>query len=237
LADGELGLYVVCDGVGGRASGEVASRETARLIWEWIKQEKDRLPKPEESLRPEHVGHLCHIVRSAIQNACYMVHSLGELDPAQKGMSTTASVVLIVGALCIIGQVGDSRVYLSRGGRVLQLTEDHTLINYQLKNGLISAEQARKSTAKNIITRAVGHRDYVEVDIHPVGLNEQDRIMLCSDGLHGYLDDVTEVETLMQLELNNAVQRAVNLANARGGHDNITALMVECVPSEGENAA
>ena len=228
LADPALGLFIVCDGVGGRASGEIASRETARLIWEWIKREDKLITRVGNAATDEDVSRLCQLVRGAIQNACYLVHSLGELDPDQKGMSTTASVVLIAGPIGIVGQVGDSRVYLTRAQQVFQLTEDHTLINFQLKHGLITPEEAQHSSARNIITRAVGHHDYVEVDVNPVALLPKDRLLLCSDGLYSYLDDMQEVTDLMlESEPEGAVAKAIELANERGGSDNITAMLVE----------
>lgn len=228
LADDRLGLFVVCDGVGGRSCGEVASRESARMIWEWVQRESADLPKENLKSNPEALAKLRHVMRSAIQNACYLVHSLGELDPTQKGMSTTASAVLIVDEVAIVGQVGDSRVYLSRDNEVVQVTEDHTLINFQLKHGLITPEQAATSKAKNVITRAVGHHDYVEVDVHAIQLRAKDRLLLCSDGLYSYLKTMEEVGAIMFHEdTEHAVTQAIAMANQRGGSDNITAMLVE----------
>lgn len=229
MADPELGLFIVCDGVGGRARGEVASHEAVDLIWEWIHREADEIRAAAKSVDPRVVQRLCAMVRGAIQNATYMLHSLGELNPDQRGMSTTASVLLVAGNIAVIGQVGDSRVYLARNGSVSQLTEDHTLINFQLKHGLITAEQAKTSRQKNVITRAVGHKDYVEVDTIPTPLFPGDRILLCSDGLHGYLDEDPEdaLGTFIHKDVKEAVLDAVRFANEKGGKDNITALLVE----------
>jgi protein phosphatase len=114
-----------------------------------------------------------------------------------------------------------------RQGKVAQLTEDHTLINYQLKHGLITPEAAAKSRARNVITRAVGHKDYVEVDTLPIPLFAGDRIVLCSDGFHGYVEDVEEMRFMLDLPVEDAVLEAIRFANAKGGKDNVTALMVE----------
>ncbi len=165
LADDQLGLFLVCDGVGGRARGEIASAETVELVWEWIKREEPLLrsaiaesqrplaagpgangtdgPDPRVKMSKDMIGRLGAMVRSAVQNACYMVHSMGEVDPAQRGMSTTASVVQFVGELIIVGQVGDSRVYLARNGEVTQLTEDHTWLNVQVHHGRLTPAEAR----------------------------------------------------------------------------------------------
>lgn len=227
LADPDLGVFVVADGVGGRAKGEIASQETVEFIWEWLKRNESVIQSIAGSNPVEHSARLCHLVRGAIQNACYMVHSMGELDPEQRGMSTTASVFLVCGNVGVVGQVGDSRVYLARGREVSQLTEDHTLINYQLKHGLITAEQAATSRARNVITRAVGHKDYVEVDTIPIPLFPGDRIVLCSDGLHGYIESPDDMRYFLDMDVEDAVLRAVAFANDQGGSDNITALMIE----------
>ena len=250
LGDDQLGLFLVCDGVGGRARGEIASAEAAEVIWEWIKGEDAllSLAKAESvantydvelvangstgttsrvTMFEDTIGRLGAMVRAAVQNASYMVHSIGEVDPVHRGMSTTASVVQFVGDRIVVGQVGDSRVYLARDGEVTQLTEDHTWINFQIKHGLLTREQALRSTGKNIITRALGLWPFVEVDIVVVPVQPGDRLLLCSDGLHAYLDSPTTLVDLFKLDVRDAAPAAIRHANACGGEDNITALFVE----------
>ena len=225
-ADGGLGLYIVCDGVGGRARGEIASEETSDLIWDWVKRE---LPRLREMPRGEHrQNRELSISRSAIQNACYLVHRMGELDPDRRGMSTTASVLLLDGDIGIVGQVGDSRVYRARDGEITQLTEDHTLVALQLKSGLITAEQAKTSRMKNLITRAIGQKDYVDVDVRGFNVTAEDRFLLCSDGLHEYLDSTQTLADLFSLDVYDGARQAIVLANEGGGKDNITALFIHC---------
>ena len=126
LADANLGLFVVCDGVGGRARGEIASQETVEFISDWVRSDTTDIEigktRPLDAAGVQRLGAL---VRGAVQNACYMVHSMGEMDPERRGMSTTASVALVVAGVAIVGWVGDSRVYLARGSEVTQLTDDH----------------------------------------------------------------------------------------------------------------
>ena len=253
LADERLGLFIVCDGVGGQARGEVASEETVELIWDWVKAQAAVVqaavaeaqarsvirvvgasaprPGPRMTMPAEAVGRLGALVRGAVQNACYMVHGMGEVDPSQRGMSTTASVVLVADELVIVGQVGDSRVYLARDGEVSQLTEDHTWLNFQVQQGLLTPEQARGRAGKNIITRAVGLREFVDVDILVMPVEPGDRLLLCSDGLHAYLDSGAILSDLFKLDVREAPRAAIRHANACGGADNITALFVEFLAS------
>jgi serine/threonine protein phosphatase PrpC len=150
--------------VGGNAKGEVASAESVELVHSWVKRWRKTLNVHAGDPTPENSGLVRRLLESAVQSACYMVFGMGQLDPRQKGMSSTLSSLLISANTAFIAQVGDSRVYLSRDGKAAQLTEDHTLVNFRLKLGLITAEEAANSPGKNVITRAVGHQDYVEVD-------------------------------------------------------------------------
>jgi serine/threonine protein phosphatase PrpC len=228
LFDDDLGLYIVADGVGGNAKGEVASAESVELVQSWVKRWRKTLNTHVADPTPENAGLVRRLLESAVQSACYMVFGMGQLDPRQKGMSSTLSSLLISGPLAFIAQVGDSRVYLSRGGKTSQLTEDHTLVNFRLKLGLITPEEAANSPGKNVITRAVGHQDYVEVDTFDLEIERGDRFMLCSDGLHGYLLD-GELDTLLKGDRDAVTNRLIELANERGGRDNITTVVCDVV--------
>jgi serine/threonine protein phosphatase PrpC len=153
---------------------------------------------------------------------------MAELDPEKKGMSTTLSALLIRANLAFAVHVGDSRVYRVRGQAVLQMTEDHTLINYKVKHGMMTKAEAEKAAGKNVITRAVGHKDYVQVDTVDIDVARGDRFLLCSDGLHGYFTNDREVaELCSDGSLEECAESAVALANQRGGKDNITAVVIE----------
>ncbi len=226
LVDEALRLYVVADGMGGHAAGEVASQEAVETIYGMVKQGLRALPQLVGELTPEHARAACRLFEGAVQAATYMVYALAELDREKSGMGTTISALLALGDYAVTAQVGDSRIYRIHDGVVTQITEDHTLISWQLKQGLITPEQARRSPHRNVITRAVGNRDYVEVDTGLLVLSPGDRFLLCSDGLHGYLRE-EEISMVCLLGAEQAVRRFIEVANERGGKDNITAILVE----------
>jgi serine/threonine protein phosphatase PrpC len=226
LNDDTLGLYVVADGMGGHAAGEVASQEAVETIYGMVKRGLRAFPQIVGRLTDEHARAACRLIEGAVQAATYMVFALGELDRDKSGMGTTISALLALGDYAVTAQVGDSRIYQVRAGGATQLTEDHTLISWQLKQGLITQEEARRSPHRNVITRAVGNHDYVEVDTGLVSLEPGDRFLVCSDGLHGYLK-TNEIAVLAELGGQESVRRFIDLANQRGGKDNITAIVVE----------
>ena len=226
--DDELGLYVVADGMGGHAAGEVASREAVDTVMAMVRRQRDALAAVQNGDRStDAIRRVQRVMESAIQAATYMVFAIAEADPEQKGMGTTLSCLLVLDDLGITGQVGDSRVYHVREGRVTRLTEDHTLVAWQVKQGIITPDEAERSPHRNVITRAVGSRDYVQVDTGIVDVQPGDSFLLCSDGLHGYLRDDDEIAPVLDLGPAVAVRHLVDLANSRGGRDNITGIVVE----------
>ncbi len=227
LCDDELGLYVVADGMGGHNAGEVASQEAIETLSDMVRRECNTLQGLEAPDVPtETVRRALRLLESSVQAATYMVFGIAQTDPEQQGMGTTVSALLLKGNYGITAQVGDSRIYMDRDRKAYQLTEDHTLIAWQLKQGVITEEEAARSPHKNVITRAVGSRDYVQVDTRAFLVQAGDRFLLCSDGLHGYLSDA-EIPTVMQLGPQRATRQFIEIANQRGGKDNITAIVVE----------
>ncbi len=226
MADDRLGLYVVADGMGGHAAGEVASQEAVETIYGMVKRGLETMPSLRGTSSEDHVRAACRMLEGAIQAATYMVFALAEIDKNKSGMGTTISSMLALGDYAIFGQVGDSRVYRVRGGEATQITEDHTLVAWQIRQGLITPEEADRSPHRNIITRAVGNRDYVQVDTGVIELEEGDRFLLCSDGLHGYLK-MEEIPRIIALDGEESVEEFIDLANRRGGRDNITAVVLE----------
>ena len=224
--DDRLGLYIVGDGMGGHAAGEIASQEAVETVYGMVKRGIGNLHELADPLVEEDVRAASRLMESAIQAATYMVFSMAEMDRGKTGMGTTLSALLVLGEFAVTAQVGDSRIYKVNGETVEQLTEDHTLIAWQLKQGLIAPQEAKKSPHRNVITRAVGNRDYVQVDTGLSKLKQADKYLLCSDGLHGYLRE-SDIAPIANLGGEEAVKKFIGLANERGGKDNITAILVE----------
>lgn len=229
--DDARGFYVVADGVGGHNKGEIASREAVDQLRSWVygaARDLNGLLERVDAGDTECVWEVRRLLESGVKSACYMVYGMAELDPEKKGMSTTLSALLISNHYAFAAHVGDSRVYRVRQQSVLQLTEDHTLINYKIKHGMMTKAEAAKASGKNVITRAVGHKDYVQVDTADVDIAVGDRFLLCSDGLHGYFASDSDVSELCgEGDLQECAEACIALANQRGGKDNITAVVIE----------
>jgi protein phosphatase len=227
LCDDEAGLYIVADGMGGHAAGEVASAEAIDQIHGMVKGRYNVVTEYLHQESEEAAAAVCRLLESAVQAATYMVFGMAEQDPERKGMGTTISTLLIAGRRGFVAQVGDSRIYHYRNGQVAQLTEDHTLVNLQVKMGLLTPEQAKTAKHGNVITRAVGIHDYVEVDKFDFEVFSMDRFLLCSDGLHGYIEELPEIAEFMAKPLDQATRGLIDTANERGGKDNISVIMIE----------
>ena len=147
-------------------------------------------------------------------------------------MGTTVVLAYIQGRRAYIGSVGDSRAYLVRGGRIMQLTDDHTFVNEQVRAGTLSPAEARRHPARNILTRAVGSQDEVEADLVEQDLEAGDLLILCSDGLTTMVDDhdILDVVRRQGGDPDRGCQALINLANERGGDDNITAILIQAGP-------
>lgn len=232
LVDPELGLYVVADGMGGHAAGEVASARCVEVVRDALVAQRKVLEA--FATDPTHDGRedVQKLIARAIQRACKEIYQLAEKDPAKRGMGTTCVVLVVCGKKAIVAHVGDSRAYLLRTGRVHQLTEDHSLVEEHVKRGLMTREQAEKSDIRNVITRAVGIQPSVEVDTLLTDVTPGDMFLLCSDGLHGYLKDGELVSTFSQEPRSQLPKKLVDLANTRGGKDNVTALIISAGADE-----
>ena len=214
--NGARGLFVVADGMGGHAAGEVASEMAVRILQRELLQTEYAAARAAE--------HLAEALRRA--NRVIYDRTLAEVD--KQGMGTTASVLLLAEGRYLIGQIGDSRIYLLRDGTLRQLTKDHSYVQEQVDAGFLTAEQARYHPYSNVITRCVGASESVEPDVYEGEARAGDLFLVASDGLTGMVDD----RRLQQLLLaRSAPARLVDAliaeANGRGGLDNITAIVVQ----------
>jgi PPM family protein phosphatase len=232
LVDPDLGLYVVCDGMGGHAAGEIASHTAAATVQRVMRENADLLAAIDRGEQP--IEQAAVLLREAIEIASRTIFELGNTDHGKKGMGTTCCALLVRGGKGVMGHVGDSRLYLVRAGSVHQLSEDHTFVQEALKYGMLTPEQARQSEHHNVVTRAVGPLDRVIVDTLVFDLLVGDTLVLCSDGLHGYLGDARELPAWVDAGDWTALpKRLVAIANDRGGSDNITAIVVRADAGDG----
>ena len=235
LNDDALGLFIVADGMGGHAAGEVASVQAVKSIREALLEGKPVLDAFARSPTVESREHAAQLMEKAITKACADIYAVAGSDMGKRGMGTTVVALLVAGKKAVVGHVGDSRVYLYRNGRAHQLTEDHTIIQEQLKRGLITREQIPTADNKNVITRAVGIQPSVPVDTLVTDVLPGDLFLLCSDGLHGYLAD-DELPQILAQEHGKLPDLLIELALQRGGKDNVTAVCLSVEADEDEES-
>jgi protein phosphatase len=215
-ADETYGLFIVADGMGGHAAGEVASEMAVQIVPRELASVRDvREPDAKEK------------VLTSLKVANRAIYERMMSEPDKQGMGTTVSALLLTHGRYLIGQVGDSRVYLLRDGMLTQLTKDHSYVQEQVDAGFLTPEQARYHPYSNVITRCVGAGEAVEPDVYEGELHVGDVLLVASDGLTGMVDD----RRLQQLLLARAtpkriVDALIADANGRGGLDNITAIVV-----------
>lgn len=237
LIDKDIRLFVVADGMGGHSSGEVASAMAVHVIRDVVSSEKDLLTKvsPED---PSTHMEVCTLLEYAVHTACDVIYRKSQLEPEKRGMGTTVVALLLIGSRGYIAYVGDSRIYLLRGGIVYQLTEDHSLMNELIRQGKITADEFDDSPYaqfKHAMTRAVGPNEMVEVDTLDFDMLPGDAFLLCSDGLYEYLQEEEIANMLSLPEVEEIPGRFIDMANTRGGKDNITAMVIQIPESEGDS--
>jgi serine/threonine protein phosphatase PrpC/CRP-like cAMP-binding protein len=226
LVDEDLSLYAVADGMGGHAAGEVASSIALDTFRRVISESRARVeasrrdPDSRETRRD-----VLQLLEEAAHAACTAVHEEGQKDEQKRGMGTTLCALLVVGSHGFIAHVGDSRIYLVRGDKTHQLTQDHTLQNELLKRGRLTPEEISRVKQKNALTRAVGVYASVDVDTLDLDILPGDRVLLCSDGLYGYLRK-GELNSIFEGPPAESPARLVALANQIGGKEHITAIVV-----------
>jgi serine/threonine protein phosphatase PrpC len=232
--DGHAGVAVLADGMGGMNAGEVASSMTVLLLMDLlvafnrgdeslvVELEEAELEEAEAQPLP------VRIVKHAIEKANRSVFHVSKTQPQCAGMGTTVIASLFYDNKMVVGHLGDSRVYRLRDQHLEQVTQDHSLVQELLDKGLVTAAEARVSSKKNVVTRALGVARKVEVEVHEHDTLPGDVYLLCSDGLTDLVTDENIEASLLELgsNLNVAAGHLINLANASGGKDNVSVILV-----------
>jgi protein phosphatase len=207
----DLGLLAIADGMGGHASGEVASKMAIEILRESFKKGGEPLPER---------------LSSGVKLANRAIYEAAQSQSQLNGMGTTLTALQLEGNRLSIAHVGDSRAYLIRGGVIEQITDDHTIVSEQVARGMMTREEAARSDMRSILSRALGIGPEVKVDVEGLTVSEDDKLLLCSDGLS---ELVSEDEMLLEVQSSNrpatVCNELVNLANQRGGEDNITVIV------------
>ena len=223
----EIGLFVLSDGMGGQSSGEVASRLTSEAVITHCR-EASKYPSVRFEGRPTAgISETGNRLASAIRLANRTVHQAAQENARQAGMGATLVAVMLSEERAHIAHVGDSRVYRLRNGELELLTRDHSFIAEQVRQGLMSEQEANNSSLQNVLLRAVGVDAEVEVEVNEELLAEDDTLLLCSDGLTKELSDAQIAKVLAETDdPQAAADRLVKLANDAGGSDNITVIVL-----------
>ncbi len=221
VVDVGLGLYAIADGMGGHAAGEVASALAIAALAESLRAE------PLAGLEATQVAErLCGAINDGNRRICESITS----RPDWRGMGTTVVALVTAGGTAVFGHVGDSRAYRLRGSELELLTSDHSWVNEQVRLGLLTHEQAQRHPMRNIVTRALGNQTRVDVDVAEEPMRPGDVFILCSDGLSGMVPDaeIREIALDHAARPRAACRALVERANANGGEDNITVVVLRC---------
>ena len=206
-------LFIVADGMGGHNAGDFASKHTVEVIVNTIQNETEQEP--------------IKIIKQAIVNANESIRRKSEENEELRGMGTTVVVATVIGRCLYVANVGDSRLYLM-DQEIRQITRDHSLVEEMVRIGEIDRESARTHPDKNIITRAIGAAEQIEVDFFEIELKEGDNILMCSDGLTNMLED-SDIRKIMkgQRDVAGKAEELIKAANNNGGKDNIAVIIIE----------
>lgn len=230
LVEKEAGLFLVADGMGGHAAGEIASRIAVDSICEFIEQTEE-----EDGTWPhgydEQLSRTTNRLIAAVRIANGRVIEAMKKDPRLRGMGTTVVASLFDGSVLSVAHVGDSRAYLLRDGAISRVTNDHSWVFEQVRAGMLTEEEAERHPFRNVITRALGGAPSVVPDAAEFDLQEGDQVLLCSDGLTGMVPEAEISSIVTQApDTQTACRMLIDAANERGGNDNITAVIIRVVP-------
>ncbi len=228
VVDNEADFFVVADGMGGHAAGEVASEMAVETVREELSGIRNRIRAFESDPTDAGRKELVALLEAAVRKAHSSVYERGIRERDKQGMGTTLDVVLLAGPEAFVAHVGDSRTYLIRDGKAVQITTDHTVAEVLVIEGKLSVEEAQHSPLRTILVNAIGVAPEVGVEMAHLHLRTDDQILLCSDGLHDYFPAESELaDHISGTEPKDALNAMVELAKTRGGHDNITGIVVE----------
>ncbi|MBN2125329.1 MAG: Stp1/IreP family PP2C-type Ser/Thr phosphatase [Deltaproteobacteria bacterium] len=224
-----LGLYIVADGMGGHLAGEVASQIAVEMITKSFRKWSEKETPEEEifGIRDPSLSRHGNYILSGIRLANSVIHEMAVEYEQYHGMGTTVAIILVLPDLIIAANVGDSRVYMVRDGQIERLSKDHTIVAEQVEMGVMTEEEAETSPLKHILTRNLGSAEEVEPDIYEFEPSNNDRFILCSDGLTDLVRDREIFDIVQEEEEPEALcRRFVEKALKRGGHDNTTVVSV-----------
>ncbi len=224
--DSRYGIYIVCDGMGGQAAGEVASKLAVDTMLAYFREAAASGALSDMTESGDGLSTRAHVLGSAIYQANEAIYTAAR-QPGHAGMGSTIVAVLVQDEFYAIGHAGDSRIYLIRDGSLQQLTQDHSLVMEQVRRGLLTMEEAQRSEMQNIIIRALGPDQRVEADLEDHVASAGDILLLCSDGLNRHVTDNQILEVLKgTTDLQLIADRLIERARSGGGSDNITVLLL-----------
>jgi serine/threonine protein phosphatase PrpC len=225
--DSRHGIYVVCDGMGGQAAGEVASKLAVDTVLTYYRESSKTGSFPQVGPATEAVSARANALGSAIQLANQAIYETSTQHSGHSGMGSTIVGVLVDKDFFSVGHAGDSRIYRVRHGAIEQLTHDHSLVMEQVRRGLLTLQEAQQSEMQNIIIRALGPEDKVQTDLDDQMAQNGDVLLLCSDGLIRHVSDDSILEIVQgTINLQLMAERLIDAARDGGGSDNITVLLL-----------
>jgi serine/threonine protein phosphatase PrpC len=232
-ADPEGDFFIVADGMGGHAAGEVASKMAVEAVTEALQEAREEIATFARAPSDQGRRALVSALENAVRQAHQSVYQRGAAETDKQGMGTTLDVVVIAGSEAFVAHVGDSRTYLVRDRRAAQITTDHTVAEVLVIEGKLSIEEAQISPLRTILVNAIGVAPDVGVEMAHVRLRTGDRLLLCSDGLHDYFPLEQEVsDYVSENDPDEALVKMVTVAKNRGGHDNITGIVLEVLETK-----
>jgi protein phosphatase len=227
--DARYGIFVVCDGMGGQAAGEVASKMAVDEMLGYFRQNAEHATAPNGNSAAQPIQHSSAMVE-AIHRANQAIYQAAQQENGRTGMGTTIVAVLLHGNALTIANVGDSRIYLVRHSEIQQLTQDHSLVMEQVRLGYLTREQAETSELQNVILRALGSEEQVQPDVEDMPAINHDILLMTSDGLTRHVKDQEILKIVSEAaSLDEACATLVQTAKDRGGEDNITCMLLKIV--------